>query len=166
MRSNSEKLKEMVASLNDIIEQTYYFEQKVFEWSQKVKKNKDIINKSMGKRDKVNVIVDDRTAFNAVKKVQTNIEFFPDKLKENLDKEKYDKVVDKTVLVRDLDGLIRMLKEYGVPSKKFKDFINVRSEISVEKMDNLIEMGEIDINEIQGCFKVDYEEEVKVFKTK
>jgi hypothetical protein len=166
MRSNSEKLKEMIAALNDIIEQTYYFEQKVFEWSQKVKANKDKINKAMGKKEKVDVLVDENTSFKATKNVKTHIDFFPEKLKGNLEKDVYEKIIKKTVTVNDLDGLIILLKGYGVPPKKFKDFITVKAEVSVDKVDNLIEMGDLNIDDIQGCFKVEYEEEIKVFKTK
>lgn len=167
MKSNSPKLKEMVADLNDVIEQTYYFEQKVFEWSQKVSKNKEIIKKSMGNVNKIDVTIpDEKVAFRATKTVQTNIEFFPEKLKETLDKEKFAKVNNKTVVVNDLDGLVKMLKSYGIPPKQFKEFITVKNEISVEKIDNLIEMGEIEIDEIQGCYKVEFEEEIKVTKTK
>lgn len=166
MRSHSNKFKEMVASFNDIVEQTYYFEQKVFEWSNKVKSNKEKINKSMGKKDKVDVVVDDQTSFKAVKNVQTHIDFFPDKLKETLDKKVYEQIVDKTIIVKNVDGLIKMLKEYGVPPKRFKDFITTEAKINVEKIDNLIEMGDIQIDNIQGCYKVEFEEDIKVIKTK
>lgn len=166
MRSNSDKLKRAIAELNDVVEQTYYFEQKVFEWTNKVKANKERIKRAMGKRDKFDVIPDDKNSFRAFKKVHTHIEFFPDKLKVSLEKEKYDKIVNKTVTVNDLDGLVKMLKDYGVPPKKFKEFINVQSAVSVEKVDNLVEMGDLNIDDIQGCFKVDYEEEIRVVKTK
>jgi hypothetical protein len=166
MRSQSTRLKEMVASLNDVIEQTYYFEQKVYEWSNKVKNNKNLINKSMGRNDKVDVVIDDQASFRATKVIKTHIDFFPDKLKESLSKELFERVNDKIVTVQNLDGLIKMLKEYGVPPKRFKDFITVKNEVSVEKIDNLIEMGEINIDNIQGCYKVEFEEDIKVTKTK
>jgi hypothetical protein len=166
MRSNSEKLKDMVAGFNDIVEQTYYFEQKLFEWGNKVKANKEKINKAMGKRDKVDVIVDEDTAFKAIKQVQTSIDFFPEKLKTSLSKEKFNSIAIKTVVVNDLDAMVAMLKDYGVPAKEFKRFITVNTEISVEKVDNLVEMGELEIDELQGCFKVEYEEQIKVIKTK
>lgn len=156
----------MIEELNDIIEQTYYFEQKLYEWGKKVEKNKGIISKSMGKKDKVDVVVDEKTQFKAVKKITTNIDFFPDKLKTTLSKETYDKIIKKTVTVDDLNKLVVMLKSYGVPSKEFKKFITVASEIDVEEVDNLIEMGEINIEDIQGCYKVEFEEDIKVYKTK
>jgi hypothetical protein len=166
MKSSSPKLRNMIASLNDIIEQTYYFEQKVFEWGNKVKANKEAICKAMGKKEKIDVVVDENTEFRATKSVQTDIEFFPDKLKESLPKEKYNKVIDKSITISDLDSLILMLKEYGVPAKKFKEYINVDSKVNVGKVDNLIEMGEIEIDEIQGCYKVEFSEQIKVSKTK
>lgn len=166
MRSNSGKLKELVASFGDIVEQTYYFEQKLFEWGNKVKANKEKINKAMGKREKVEVTVDETTAFRAVKEVKTHIDFFPEKLKTSLNKDQFNSIVNKTVIINDLDNMVNMLKGYGVPPKKFKEFITINTEVSVEKVDNLIEIGELEIDDIQGCFKVDYEEQIKVFKTK
>lgn len=166
MRSNSGKLKELIANLNDIIEQTYYFEQKLFEWGNKVKTNKAQISKAMGSNKKLDVIVDDNTAFKAVKTINTHVDFIPEKLKESLSKETFAKVTNKKVIVKDVDSLISMLKTYGVPPKKFKEFIAVKHEVSIEKIDNLIEMGEIDIDQIQGCYKVDFEENIKVTKTK
>lgn len=166
MRSNSKKLGEMVASFNDIVEQTYYYEQKVYEWSKKVEKNKEAINKNLGRKNKAEVNVDDKTSFKVVKNVQTHIDFFPEKLKAALIKEKFEKVVNKTVLINDLDGLVKMLKDYGVPPKKFKEFITVKTEVDVEKIDNLIEMGEMEIEDINGCYKVEFDEDIRVIKTK
>jgi type 1 glutamine amidotransferase len=166
MRSHSGKLKEQIANLNDVIEQTYYFEQKVFEWGNKVKVNKEKISKAMGNNKKLEVVVDEETAFKAVKTINTEVDFIPEKLKESLNKETFAKVVDKTVTINNLDGLIGMLKDYGVPPKRFKEFIKVKNDVSIEKIDNLIEMGEIEIEQIQGCYKVVFDEIIKVSKTK
>lgn len=158
----------MVANLNDIIEQTYYFEQKVFEWKSKIDENKKRIGKALGRRNRVEIKVDDQTEFCASKEVKTNISFIPDKLRDNLDKEIYKKVVQKTVMVKenDLKNLIAMLRTYGVPSKEFKQYLTVKEEIDIEKVDHLIEIEEINIEDIQGCYTVEYDEEVKVKKTK
>lgn len=166
MRSQSGRMREMVATLNDVIEQTYYFEQKVFEWTKKVKDNKAKINKAMGRKESIIVVVDDSTEFKATKNVTTNIDFFPDKLKTTLSKELYDKVIDKTVVINDLENLVKMLKSYGVPPKEFKNFISVSTKVNVDNVDNIIEMGEINIEDIQGCYSASFEGDIKVFKTK
>lgn len=156
----------MVASFNDIVEQTYYYEQQVYELTKKLERNKAQINKGLGRDKKASVLVDEQTAFKVEKKVHTHIEFFPERLKEKLVKEKYDKVINKTVLVNDLDGLVKMLKEHGVSPKKFKEYITVKTEVDIDKVDNLIEMDEITIEDINGCYKVDFDEDIRVFKTK
>jgi hypothetical protein len=166
IKSNSAKLKEMVASLNDMIEQTYHLEQTRFKIDNQIKSNKDKIIRAMGRSEKVDVVIDESTAFRATKTTNTNIEFFPDKLKDNLPKDTYKRIVVKNIGISDLNGLIEMLKEYGVSPKKFKEFIFVKESVSVEKVDNLIELGEITIDSIQGCYKVEYEDILKVSKTK
>lgn len=159
-------LENAITTINDIVEQTYYFEQKVYEMNQKVNKNKSAISKALGRKNRLDIKVDDQTEFSAIKETKVNIEFFPDKLKATLDKEMYEKVIDKHVGIRNLEGLISMLKEYGVPPKRFKDYLEVKHEVSNEKIDHQIEMGNIDIENIAGCYKVDFDEEIRVKKTK
>lgn len=166
MRSNSKKLGDMVASFNDIVEQTYYYEQKVYELSKKVEKNKETINRGLGKKSKAEISVDESTAFKVVKNVQTHIDFFPEKLKGALEKEIFNKITNKTVLVNDIDGLIKMLKGYGVPPKEFKKFITVKTEVDIEKIDDLIEKDELTVDDINGCYKVEFDEDIRVMKTK
>jgi hypothetical protein len=166
IKSNSAKLKEMVAALNDIIEQTYHLEQTRFKIDNQIRGNKDKIIRAMGRSEKVDVVIDDSAAFRATKTTNTNIEFFPDKLKEILPKDVYKRVINKTVKINDVEGVIKFLKGYGVPAREFKNFISTDEAVSIEKIDNLIEIGEITIDSIQGCYKVDYEDILKVSKTK
>lgn len=156
----------MVANLNDIIEQTFYYEQKVFEWKNKVEENKKRIGKALGRKNQVVVKIDEQCEFVATKDIKTNISFIPDKLKNSLEGDIYKQTVNKTITIKELNNLISMLKSYGVPPKEFKKFLIVKEEVDIEKVDHLIEVGEVNIEDIQGCYTVEYEEEIKVRKTK
>lgn len=153
-----------ILETNDIVEQTYYLEQKIYEYTKTVNSNKAKISKSMGKRNNLNIKVDNDTEFFVTKNVKPEIEFFPEQLKKNLDKETYKKVSNKTVYVNDLKGLIKMLKSYGVSPKEFKKFISTSEEISKEEISRLIDIDEIGVEDILGCYDVKFNEEIRVKK--
>jgi hypothetical protein len=160
------KLKEMVSEINDIVEQTYYLEQKIYEWSQTVKANKEKISKSMGRNTRLNVRVDKQTEFSVSKKVDTELEFFSDSLSQKLDKKVFNRVTNKTMTIENINGLVKFLKSYGVDPKEFKNFIKTSREVDVAEVERLIDLGEIQIEDLQGCFKAEFSEEIKVRKSK
>ena len=156
----------MVEGFNDIVEQTFYFEQKVYEWSKKVRDNKILISKSMGRKNRLDVRIDNDLSFGVIKEKDTKIDFYSDQLKQNLDKKRYSEVVNKVLTIDDLSGLIKMLKKYGVPPKEFKKFISSEDYVDLEKIERLIEIGELEIKDLQGCYKAEFDEEIKIRKNK
>lgn len=156
----------MVEGFNDIVEQTFYFEQKVYEWSKKVRDNKILISKSMGRKNRLDVRIDNDLSFGVIKEKDTKIDFYSDQLKQNLDKKRYSEVVNKVLTIDDLSGLIKMLKKYGVPPKEFKKFISSEDYVDLEKIERLIEIGELEIKDLQGCYKAEFNEEIKIRKNK
>jgi NADPH-dependent 7-cyano-7-deazaguanine reductase QueF-like protein len=166
VQENAIKLSKKLEELNDTIEQTYYLEQKIFEYSKKVEANKAKISKELGKRSRFEARVDDQTMFTVSKNVNTNIEFFEDQLQAKFGKEMYNKIVNKTIVIENLPGLIKFLKRYGVDPKEFKTYLNTIKEVDVHKIDQLIEIDELKIEDLQGCYKVEFAEDIKVRKTK
>ena len=79
-----------------------------------------------------------------------------DKLKSRLSKKQYNSVVEKEYTVNDMSGLVSYLKECNVDPKKFKKFIDVSEELNDEKINNLYEMGEVDLGELKGCYEIEY----------
>lgn len=77
-----------------------------------------------------------------------------DKLSNKLDKEILDEVIIKQYSINDFDGLISYLKKCGVNPKKFKQFINVEKKVDNKKIDELGQFGEIDIEDLSGCFEI------------
>lgn len=163
--SSNFKVSEKVVEFNDIVEQTYYFEQSAYELNKKIEKNKAYLLNNFGKNRRVDVRVDSKTAFTAMRETHTDIEIYREQLRKTLTKEQYGKVVDKTVTITNLSGLISMLKGYGVPPKHFKEFIKSTEEVNMEKLDQLMEIGEISMEHLQGCYKADFKEDVKIRKT-
>lgn len=80
--------------------------------------------------------------------------WFVEKLKEKLDKKTYNKIVDKTYTINDIEGLIKYLKSCGVDAKKFKKFIEVNEEVDGTELNNLYDRGEIKKKQIEDCYEV------------
>lgn len=66
-----------------------------------------------------------------------------EKLKQNISKQLYKTVVNKTYKVNDMDGLIKYLKQCGVDAKKFKKFIDVEESMNETELDRMYETGKI-----------------------
>ena len=66
-----------------------------------------------------------------------------EKLKQNISKQLYKTIVNKTYKVNDMDGLIKYLKQCGVDAKKFKKFIDVEENMDEAKLDRMYETGKI-----------------------
>ena len=77
-----------------------------------------------------------------------------EKLKEKLDKKTYNKIVDKTYTINDMEGLIKYLKSCGVDAKKYKKFIEVNEEVDGTELNNLYDRGEIKKKQIEDCYEV------------
>lgn len=90
-----------------------------------------------------------------VNKVQkTSVIFDIDVLENNLSKEMYKEVIDKSYTITDIDGLIVYLKSCGVDPKVFKSFINVTKKVDEKKLDKLADLGLISKEKLEGCYKL------------
>lgn len=88
-----------------------------------------------------------------VNKVQkTSVIFDIDALENNLSKEMYKEVIDKSYTITDIDGLIVYLKSCGVDPKVFKSFINVTKKVDEKKLDKLADLGLISKEQLKECY--------------
>lgn len=76
------------------------------------------------------------------------------KLSDKLDKEIFNEVVKKKYTINNMDDLIKYLKSCGVNAKKFKKFIDVEESVDNKKIDELGQLGEIDIEQLSGCYEL------------
>ena len=86
--------------------------------------------------------------------VPKSITFDVKKLKERLDKEIFNEIVNKEYAINDFQGLVKYLKRCGVDPKKFKTFIDVTETVNTKKLDELGSLGEISEEDIDGCYEV------------
>lgn len=77
-----------------------------------------------------------------------------EKLKKKLDNDLVKQIVEKKYIVTDMKGLVQYLKSCGVNPKKFKSYIYVEEKVNQQKMNELSEIGEIDAEDIKGCYEL------------
>lgn len=71
-----------------------------------------------------------------------------------LGKEVGGRVVSKEYVVKDMSGLIELLKWCGVKPEQFKRFIDVRYSLDVKALDNIYQTGVIRLQDLKGCYTV------------
>ena len=89
------------------------------------------------------------------KKVEPQtINYIPEKLRENFDKDFCDEIIQKKYEVNDMEGLKELLKKHGVNPKEFKKFINVKETVDKGRLEQLYNLGEITLGRLKGCYTV------------
>lgn len=89
----------------------------------------------------------------ATKVERVYIDYFVDKLKENLDPEIFNEVVFKKYEVTDMPGLIELLRTSGVNPKDFKKFLNIVITPNKESIKRLYSTGDITKSDLKGCYE-------------
>lgn len=83
-------------------------------------------------------------------KIVWDIEKLKNKIGKNINK-----VLIKKYSISDFTGLIEYLKSCGVNPKKFKTFISVEEKIDNKKIDELGQLGEINEEDLKGCYTLE-----------
>lgn len=82
----------------------------------------------------------------------TQIIYDAEKIEEKFDKEFCNDVINKTYIVNDINGLIKLLKSSGVDPKQFKKFLYVEKTVNKEKLESLFDLGELSLEQLNGCY--------------
>jgi len=88
----------------------------------------------------------------ASKRERVDITYFPEKLRESLSKKIFNKVTNKKYYIKDLEGLVELLKEAGVSPSEFKKLIDVEITVNKEAMKQAYEVGDISKEDLAGCY--------------
>lgn len=76
-------------------------------------------------------------------------------LRSVLGRSRYEKVVNKTYTIIDMQGLVKYLKKCNADPDIFRKFIDVKTEVDENVLDSCIERGEIKEEEIKNCYSVE-----------
>lgn len=152
-------------SIENVIVETY-----------KVKKNIDALNKQYNKyKNKIQKYFDENTNLEdsinakgiiASKRQRVNITYDIVKLKKKLSKEIFNKIVDKTFIISDINGLVKLLKSKGIKYKEFMEFVNVNTVVNNIAINQAFEVGEITKDDLKGCFDAKITKYVDIRKEK
>jgi len=88
----------------------------------------------------------------ASKRERVDIQYFPDKLRESLTKKAFNKVTNRTYIIKDIDGLIEILKEAEISPRDFKKYIEPQITVNKEAIKQLFETGDITKEDLDGCY--------------
>lgn len=104
------------------------------------------------------VTVDSDDVMSSVIKVskveRSSVNFNADRVEKALEKELASKVINKRYEINDIHGMIAYLKTCGVDPKIFKSFLNVIKTVNVKELERLSELGEVDEEDLNGCYTV------------
>lgn len=159
-------LRNAMDSMCGLVEQTYHYEKTLFDLTNKVAKNKAQIKREMQRKDVLKISNAEGHEFRVENKPDVSLNFDMDKMRKTLDKETFERVTNKKVFINDINALIAMLKQYGVPPKKFKTFIEVEHAVDEEKLDHLIDIEDISVAEAQEFTSLEIEDVINIKKVK
>jgi hypothetical protein len=87
----------------------------------------------------------------AIKVERLNITYSVDKLKETLDKEKFNEAIIRDYYVSDIDKLKDMFKEAGLSPKEFRECVKYVETPNKAAIQQMYDMGEITVKDIKKC---------------
>lgn len=82
------------------------------------------------------------------------INFDAELVQKKLDKETFNEICIKEYRIIDFDGLISYLKSIGANPKEIKKYIYCDKTIDKEKVDQLGELGDLSLEDLEGCYSV------------
>ena len=98
---------------------------------------------------------DDVKNLKCTKVTSRRVKYDAEKIEKAVGKDLSSKFIEKEYVVNDMSGLISLLKKSGVSASEFKKFIDVERRVNKNKLDKLSEIGEINAEDIKGCYSVE-----------
>lgn len=153
----------------NLILETYELEEQVGNLLLKIDENK---KKIQGYFDENNIkqleipIVDESTKKGikiiCKKSERATITYDVDKLKEKLDDDLFIEVTKRSYIIKDIDAMIKLMKEAGVRAKDFKALIEANVKADSQAIKRLYDAGEITMKTLQGTFKATISKSIKI----
>lgn len=146
------KISKLISDL-DSLNESFKVEKELYESKKQTLQSeiKDYTDKNNW--DKINVDIGNFN-YQATPVINKKITWDLDKLSEKLDKEILNEITDKEYSINDFNGLVKYLKSCGVDPKKFKKFVDVKKTVNNKKIDELGQLGDIDIESLSGCYEL------------
>jgi hypothetical protein len=85
---------------------------------------------------------------------RSKVEFDIDAIEAKIDKDLYNAFIDKLYVINDWPKFISLMKSKGISKKEIAKLLNVQKSINKDKLNQLSDIGEIDMEDLSGCYKV------------
>ncbi len=106
------------------------------------------------------------TQYRATLVERVYVDYFIDMLKKKLSKEKRNKIIKKQYKISNIEKLIKLAKEYGIPKEEIKDIVDVEEYVDKEQIQQMSSTGDLSIEEIEGCYAARVQKHIQIAEKK
>lgn len=96
------------------------------------------------------------------KSERATIKYDVDKLKEKLDDELFIEVTNRSYIIKDIDAMIKLMKDAGVRAKDFKALIEAKITPNTDAIKRLYDAGEITMKTLKGTYQATISKSIKI----
>lgn len=82
----------------------------------------------------------------------TSLTYDIPKLKQRLDKELFNEIVDKTYTITNMDEMILLLKKAGIKPSEFKKLISVHEKVNNARIQQAYSVGDVSLKDISDAY--------------
>lgn len=160
--------------IEQLIRETYNLAEQAAELTNKYNANRKKIQEHFDEKQIKKLIVNDlpdsvgdNGASLTVTKIETvTIDYFVDKLQESLSKDIFNEIVNKYYSIKNINGLIELLRKANIKPSEFKEFIDVKITPNKEAINQLYSVGDITKNQLKGCYSAKITKSIRIQKGK
>lgn len=93
---------------------------------------------------------------------RATIKYDVDKLKEKLDDEMFIEVTKRSYSIKDIDAMIKLMKDNGVRARDFKALIEAKITPNTEAIKRLYDAGELNMKMLKGTYQATISKSIKI----
>ena len=93
---------------------------------------------------------------------RATVKYDVDKLKEKLDDEMFIEVTNRSYQIKDIDAMIKLMRDAGVRARDFKALIEPKTTPDTQAIKRLYDAGEITMKQLKGTFKATISKSIKI----
>ena len=152
-------------SFHNLILETAELEEQAGKLLLKIDENKKKIQKhfdSSNGEKKVVISINENLNVICKKSERCTITYDVDKLKKRLDDETFIEITDREYKIKDINAMIRLMKDAGVKASDFKSLIEVDIKPNKQMIKMLYDAGEISMKQLNGTYKATISKSIKI----
>ena len=96
------------------------------------------------------------------KSERVTVKYDVDKLKEKLDDELFVEVTNRSYIIKDIDEMIKLMKDAGVRARDFKALIDAKISADTQAIKRLYDAGEISMKTLKGTYTATISKSIKI----